>query len=263
MIRFSANLGLLFTEYDLPEAIHTAHKAGFDAVECHWPYAYASAVIKSALDETGLQMLGINTARGDAGKGEFGLSALPDRTRDARAAIDQAIDYARAIDCPRIHVMAGNCRDPQSQDVMIENLHYAAGKAPDLTLMIEPINTIDLPDYALTSIEQATEIINTVAADNVKLMFDCYHIGKMGGDVISLLKTHMPLIAHIQFASVPDRGPPDLSPSNQGTLDYNAVFKTISDLGYQDPLGAEYRPDAYTQDSHTKDSLDWLRLARP
>ncbi len=257
MIRFSANLGLLFTEYDLPDAIHAAHDAGFDAVECHWPYAYSSDVIKSALDATGLKMLGINTARGDAEKGEFGLSALPDRITDARAAIDQAVDYARAIDCPRIHVMAGNCRDPQSQDAMIENLHYAAAKAPDLTLMIEPINTIDLPDYALSSIEQAVEIIDAVNADHVKLMFDCYHIGKMGGDVISLLKTHMPLIAHIQFASVPDRGAPDLSPSHQGGLDYNAVFKTISDLAYQNPLGAEYRPDG-----HTKDSLDWLRLAR-
>ena len=257
MIRFSANLGLLFTEYDLPEAIHAAHDAGFDAVECHWPYAQASEVIKSALDETGLCMLGINTDRGDAEKGEFGLSALPDRITDARAAIDQAIDFARAIDCPHIHVMAGNSRDPQSQDVMIENLHYAAAKAPDLTFMIEPINTIDLPDYALNSVEQAAAIINTVAADNVKLMFDCYHIGKMGGDVIGLLKTHLHLIAHIQFASVPDRGPPDLTPSYQGALDYNAVFKTITDLGYRNPLGAEYKPDG-----HTQNSLDWLRLAR-
>ena len=257
MIRFSANLGLLFTEYDLPDAIHAAHDAGFDAVECHWPYDHASDVIKSALDETGLRMLGINTARGDAEKGEFGLSALPDRITDTRAAIDQSIDYARAIDCPSVHVMAGNCRDPQSQDVMIENLHYAAAKAPDLTLMIEPINTIDLPDYALTSVEQAVEIIDAVGAGNVKLMFDCYHIGKMGGDVLGLLKTHMPLIAHIQFASVPDRGPPDLSPHNQGALDYNAVLKTISDLGYQNPLGAEYKPDG-----HTIESLDWLRLAR-
>ena len=103
--------------------------------------------------------------------------------------------------------------------------------------MIEPINTIDLPDYALTSVEQAVEIIDAVDADNVKLMFDCYHIGKMGGDVLDLLKTHMPLIAHIQFASVPDRGAPDLSPSHQGALNYNAVFKTIIGLGYQDPLG--------------------------
>ena len=257
MIKFSANLGLLFTEYDLPDAIHAAHEAGFDAVECHWPYAHASDVIKSALDETGLRMLGINTDRGDAEKGEFGLSALPDRITHARAAIDQAIDYARAIDCPHIHVMAGICRDPQSQDVMIENLHYAAAKAPDLTLMIEPINTIDLPDYALNSVKQAAEIIDTVGANNVKLMFDCYHIGKMGGDVIGLLKTHLPLIAHIQFANVPDRGAPDLTPHNQGALDYNAVFKTITDLGYQNPLGAEYRPDG-----HTQDSLDWLRLAR-
>ena len=256
MIKFSANLGLLFAEYDLPDAIHAAHDAGFDAVECHWPYAHPVDVIKSALNATGLRMLGINTERGDAEKGEFGLSALPDRITDARATIDQAIDYARAINCPRVHVMAGNCRDPKSQDVMIENLHYAAAQAPDLTLMIEPINTIDLPDYALTSIDQAVAMIDAVAADNVKLMFDCYHIGKMGGDVIGLLKTHMPLIAHIQFANVPDRGPPDLSPSHQGTLNYNAVFKTITDLGYHDPLGAEYRPDG-----QTKDSLDWLSRA--
>ena len=249
MIRFSANLGLVFTEYTLPDAIHAAHDAGFDAVECHWPYDYSSDAIASALEATGLTMLGINTHRGDAEKGEFGLSALPQRITEARAAIDQAIDYARAISCRRVHVMAGNCRDPRSHEVMIKNLRYATAQAPDLIFMIEPINAIDLPDYALSSVADADVMINTVAASNLKLMFDCYHVVKMGGDVISLLKAHIDQIAHIQFASVPDRGPPD-----EGVLDYREVFQTIQDLGYSQPLGAEYKPRG-----QTKNSLDWLK----
>ena len=252
MIRFSANLGLLFTEYALPDAIHAAHDAGFDAVECHWPYDHPSDAIASALAATGLTMLGLNTHRGDAEKGEFGLTALPQRITEARAAIDQAIDYARVISCRRVHVMAGNCRDPRSHEVMIENLRYATAQAPDLIFMIEPINSIDLPDYALSSVADADVMINTVAASNLKLMFDCYHVGKMGGDVISLLKAHIDQIAHIQFASVPDRGPPD-----EGVLDYRAVFQTIQDLGYSQPLGAEYKPRG-----QTKDSLDWLKTFR-
>ena len=256
MTTFSANLGLLFTEYDLPDAIHAAHDAGFDAVECHWPYAYPADVIKTALNETGLAMLGINTARGDAEKEEFGLSALPHRISDARIAIDQAIDYARAINCASIHVMAGNCRHPKAQDVLIENLRYATEQASDLMFLIEPINHIDLPDYALSTINQAISIMDAVAADHLKLMFDCYHVGKMGGKtgdhVIDLLKTHIHRIGHIQFASVPDRGTPD-----HGDVDYQAIFKTLADLNYTRPLGAEYKPQ-----THTKDSLDWLKQTR-
>jgi len=249
MTKFSANLGLLFTEYDLPDAIRAAKAAGFDAVECHWPYATPADALKMALNETGLPILGLNTPRGDADLGEFGLSALPGREAEAQAAIDKAVTYAQAIDCPRIHVMAGISTHPEAEAVLIENLSYATQLAPDLVFMIEPINTIDLPGYALSSLDQAQRVLAAVDASNVKIMFDCYHIGKMGGDVIALLHQHLDAIAHIQFASVPDRGTPD-----HGDVDYAEVFANIRKLGYRNPLGAEYKPLGKTEDS-----LDWLK----
>ncbi|NBQ84064.1 MAG: isomerase, partial [Alphaproteobacteria bacterium] len=157
-MKFSANLGLLFTEYDLPDAIRAAKAAGFDAVECHWPYATPSDAIKAALNETGLSMLGLNTPRGDADQGEFGLTALAGREAEAKAAIDQAVAYAKAIDCPKIHVMAGITTHPEAEAVFVENLVYAIQSAPEMMFMIEPINTIDLPGYALSSLDQAERI---------------------------------------------------------------------------------------------------------
>ena len=249
MMTFSANLGLLFTEYDLPDAIRAAKAAGFDAVECHWPYPTPADALKMALNETGLPILGLNTPRGDADQGEFGLSALPGREAEAQAAINMAVTYAQAIGCPRIHVMAGISTHPEAEAVMIENLRYATQLAPDMIFMIEPINTIDLPGYALSSLDQAQRVLAAVDASNVKIMFDCYHIGKMGGDVIALLHQHLDAIAHIQFASVPDRGTPD-----HGDVDYAEVFANIRKLGYRNPLGAEYKPLGKTEDS-----LDWLK----
>lgn len=248
-MRFSANLGLLFTEYDLPDAIRAAKAAGFDAVECHWPYATPSDAIKAALNETGLSMLGLNTPRGDADQGEFGLTALAGRESEAQAAINQAVAYAKAIDCPKIHVMAGITSHPEAEAVFIENLVYATQSSPEMMFMIEPINTIDLPGYALSSLDQAERILAAVDAPNLKIMFDCYHMGKMGGDVVALLKKHFESIAHIQFASVPDRGTPD-----HGDVDYGEVFAAIRKMGYQAPLGAEYKPLG-----KTIDSLDWLK----
>ncbi|WGI21518.1 TIM barrel protein [Amylibacter sp. IMCC11727] len=250
--KFSANLGFLWADIPLPDAIHAAHGAGFDAVECHWPYATPAHDVTAALDETGLQMLSLNTARGTGGAGDFGLSALPDRVAQARAAIDQAIDYATAINTPNIHVLAGNAHGHTAHATFIENLHYATTQAAqrDITILIEPLNRFDAPNYFLKTTDQAAAILKEVSVPNLKLMFDCYHVGRTEGDVANRFTALRPFIGHVQFASVPDRGRPD-----QGTLDYAAVFKHITDAGYTAPLGAEYKPNGPTDET-----LHWMHI---
>ncbi|MDE0591523.1 TIM barrel protein [Halocynthiibacter sp. C4] len=258
-MKFSANLGFLWADLSLPDAIRAAKRAGFDAVECHWPYNTPPAEVTEALLETGLPMLGLNTARGHVTRGENGLAAVPNRINAARAAIDQAIDYAVLTHTANIHVMAGIANGPTACKTFIENLRYACHLAAPLgkTILIEPLNAHDAPNYFLRDTEQAAEIIDKAGAPNLKLMFDCYHVGRTEGRVISRLRTLFPLIGHVQFASVPDRGAPD-----QGAVDYAEVFAELNTLGYTAPLGAEYRPEGKTEDSLGWLSADWARPSR-
>ena len=249
MTRFSANLGFLWAELPLPDAIHAAKAAGFDAVECHWPYATPAADVKAALVETGLPMLGLNTRRG--GPGENGLSALPGREADAQAAIDEALAYADEIGAQNVHVMAGFASGQSAHDIFIENLRYACERAAQhgIGILIEPLNHYDAPGYFLTTTTQARAIIAEVDAPNLKLMFDCYHVQLMEGDLSHRLTDLLPVIGHIQFAGVPDRGPPD-----QGEVAYPHIFDHIAKLGYEQPLGAEYKPQGPTEPT-----LGWMK----
>lgn len=254
MIRFSANLGFLWTDRPLPDAIRAAKAAGFDAVECHWPYDIPADEVRTALEETGLEMLCLNTRRGDVEAGDNGLSAIPGREAEARAAIDEAIDYAVAIKAGNIHVMAGFAEEPRARVAFIGNLKYACDRARenDLTILIEPLNAYDAPGYYLGNTAHAVEIILAVGAANLKLMFDCYHVGRTEGGVIDRLKALSPFFGHIQFASTPDRGAPD-----HGEIDYRAVFAEIKALGWRAPLGAEYKPKG-----ETDASLTWMSTLR-
>ena len=243
MTTFSANLGFLWTELPLPDAIHAAKQAGFSAVECHWPYETPAAEVKAALDATGLPMLGLNTRRGNVAGGENGLSALPGRAAEARAAIDEAIAYASAIGCGAVHVMAGFASGTQAHDTFRDTLRHACEAAAPLglTILIEPLNRHDAPGYFLSSTEQARAIIAAVGAPNLKLMFDCYHVQRTEGDLTHRLTDLLPLIGHIQFAGAPARGRPDV-----GEIAYAHVFAHIADLGWDRPLGAEYKPGGPT-----------------
>ena len=248
MTEFSANLGFLYTELSLPDAIRAAAEDGFDAVECHWPYEVPTSAVKQALSDTGLTMLGLNTVRGKTG--ENGLAALVGREAEARVAIDQAIEYAAAIGTPNIHVMAGITSGDASTDCFVENLQYACANAAPLgiTILIEPLNDGDVPGYFLQYSTQAQAIIERVGADNLKLMFDCYHLQIMDGNLLDRLEELMPIIGHIQIASVPDRAEPD-----HGNLDYNQIFKKLKMLEYTHPIGAEYKPI-----TTTRAGLGWL-----
>ena len=254
MTQFSANLGFLWKDLPLPDAIHEAHKAGFDAVECHWPYDTPLSEVSDALAATGLPMLGLNTVRGDVAAGEMGLCALPGREAEATGVIDQALDYARGLDCKAVHVMAGNATGPEAHACFIRALRYACTQAQrdGVTCLIEPLNAFDAPQYFLRNMAQARAIIDEVKAPNLKVMFDCYHVARTEGDVMGQLRDMLPLIGHIQFAGVPDRGRPD-----KGDLDYRDVFRMLSDQGWTRPLGAEYTPGGLTEDT-----LDWMSSLR-
>lgn len=254
MVTFSANLGFLWNDRPLPDAIRAAAGAGFDAVECHWPYDTPPEQVRSALADTGLTMRGINTRRG--GDGESGLAALPERSVEARLAIDEALRYAAAVDATAVHVMAGATEPlPIAFLTFVTNLRYACAKAADhdITVLIEPLNTQDNPGYYLHELADAAGIIEAVDRPNLKLMFDCYHVAKTGHDVIAKLDEYLPLIGHIQFASVPDRTEPDV-----GDVDYLAVFSHLDEQGWAKPLGAEYRPAAQVEDG-----LGWMTTLRP
>jgi hydroxypyruvate isomerase len=251
MTCFSANLGFLWNDLPLPDAIRAASMAGFDAVECHWPYDVPAEDVAAALAETGLPMLGLNTRRGDLVAGENGVAALPGREDDARAVIDEAITYAVAIQASNIHVMAGFAAGQAAHDSFIANLDYActAAATHGITILIEPLNHYDAPGYFLNSTAQAKAIIDEVGASNLKLMFDCYHIQRLEGNLTNKLTDLLPIIGHIQFASVPDRGAPD-----HGEINYQHIYAHLATLGYDAPLGAEYKPDG-----DTDKSLGWLR----
>ena len=248
-LRFSANLGFLWTELALPDAVRAAHAAGFDAVELHWPYATPAPELRAALAETGLRCLGLNTSKGDGN----GLSALPGRGEEARAAIDEAVAYARDVNARAVHVMAGFAEGPEADAAFRAALSHACAAAPDLTVLIEPLNRHDAPGYYLTTTDQARGVIEAVGASNLKLMFDCYHVQATEGDVTRRLRACADILGHVQFASVPDRGPPD-----GGELSYAHMFDVVRDLGWDTPLGAEYKPGSMGTDA----TLGWLRTMR-
>ncbi|MEM7490498.1 MAG: TIM barrel protein [Pseudomonadota bacterium] len=240
-MKFSANLGFLWADRPLPDAIRAARDAGFDAVELHWPYATPAADVAAALAETGLPCLGLNTSKGDGN----GLGALPGRGAEARAAIDEAVAYARAIGAGAVHAMAGFAEEPEADAAFRDSLAYACDAAPDLTILIEPLNRYDAPGYFLTTTTQARAIIDAVARPNLKLMFDCYHVQAMEGDLTRRFAACRDHIGHVQFASIPDRGSPDT-----GEIAYDRLLPA---LDWDGPLGAEYKPGG-----DTDATLGWL-----
>jgi hydroxypyruvate isomerase len=250
--RFSANLGFLWSELALPQAIRAAKAAGFDAVECHWPYDTPPSDVLAALQDTGLPMLGLNTVRG--APGENGLAAVPGRGSEARAAVDQALAYGSEIGAGAVHVMAGFAEGPDADAAFAETLRYACTQAAthDMTILIEPLNHYDAAGYYLKTSRQAVTIIEYLDLPNLKLMFDCYHLQIMEGDLTRRLTACLPHIGHIQLASVPDRAAPDT-----GELSYPHIYAHIAQLGWDQPLGAEYKPNGPTEPT-----LGWLQQER-
>ena len=253
-IKLSANLGFLWQEHDLLEGIRAAAKAGFVAVECHWPFEYPAQSVLAVLTETGLPLISLNTLPGNREQGDFGVCAHPDRISEARQGIDQAIQYAVQINTPNVHVMAGKVAVDIDKDLAMktfqDNLIYAANRAEShgIEVLIEPINRIDMPDYFVGNMDVAVEIVKSVNLPNVKIMFDCFHIQKVHGELKKYIKQHLDLIGHIQIASYPDRHEPD-----EGVIDYADFFSFLKQVGYDGYIGAEYNPRTTTDEG-----LAWL-----
>lgn len=251
MAKFSANLGFLWPELSLIDAIHAASDAGFSAVECHWPYNTPASDVKTALQTTDLPMIGINTARGDVAAGDNGVAAITGREAEARDYIDESIAYATLIECTNIHVMAGFTGKRQAaRSTFYNNLCYASDCARErnITILIEPLNRIDAPGYHLSTLNEALDILSELDRENVKIMFDCYHMQIMQGDIIRSLTTHLDSVGHIQIAAVPDRSEPD-----SGELNYPNLFTAIDTMGWGGYIGAEYKPRTTTDEG-----LGWL-----
>ena len=239
-MKLSANLGFLWPGLSLPQQIERAQARGFDAVECHWPYAQDPLPVRDALQRSGLPMLSLNTLRGASN----GLCAMPD-DQAAESAILQAIAYADAVDAQAIHCMAGQA-PADSTSRFVQRLQWAADQT-QRTLLIEPLNPQDAPGYFLNSLDQALEILAAVDRVNVRLLFDLYHVQRIHGEVTPRLLQALPWVEHIQFAGAPHRGHP-----LDSELNIAWVARAAIQGGYQGYFGAEYKT------ADTEASLDWL-----
>lgn len=253
-MKFSANLGFLWVDRPLPDRIRAAKAAEFDAVECHFPYEHPAEEIAAVLSETGLRMLGINTALGP--EGCFGLAAIPGREQEARALIDQAISYAAAIGARHINTVAGLTGGADDAEAIYrENLAYACDRATQngLMIVIEPLNPRAVPNYHVNTVEAAVETITAVGAPNLKVMFDFFHAQIVQGDLEMLIRQNISYIGHVQFAAVHDRGEPDI-----GEINYPYVFGVLEDAGYTGHFGAEYKPRRGSVEA----GLGWMKAYR-
>jgi 2-dehydrotetronate isomerase len=247
MPRFAANLSMMFTEHDFLDRFAAAADAGFKAVEFLFPYAHPPAEIAARLAQAGLEPALFNLPPGDWAGGERGLAALPGREAEFARSVETALDYAAATGCRKLHCMAGLV--PSGIDratalrTYLANLRHAAARVADqgITLLIEPINTRDIPGYFLNRPSEAPDIIAAVGAANLALQFDVYHAQIMVGDLATQLRDHAGIIGHIQIAGVPERHEPDL-----GEVNYPYLFEVIDRFGYSGWIGCEYRPRGST-----------------
>lgn len=256
MPRFAANLGWLFTEQPFLERFAAARGAGFRAVEFSQPYDYPAAEIASRLADNELECILVNLPMGDKSKGDFGIACRPGREAEFRAGVARGIEYAHALGVPKLNCISGTVAAgedrAQLRKILTSNLRLAARefKAAGLDLVVEPINTRDVPAFFVARAQEAVEIIEDVGAGNVGLQCDLYHTAMMDDDPAEILANCWPHIRHIQFADAPGRGEP-----GTGTIDFAPLFSLIDARGYEGWVGAEYKPSRATTDT-----LSWAQL---
>lgn len=252
MPKFSANLGFLWPDRPLLDRIEAAARAGFRAVELHWPYDMPPETVRHLCARLGVRLLGINSPLGDVDQGDFGLGTARGREADFDRHFLRAADWARRAGASAIHVMAGIVAEEDrdhARATLIANLRRAAQAAPDLTLLLEGLNQRDRPGYFYSTIREKAEVIEAVGAPNLKIMFDAYHVGVSEGDIFKRLEKYLPRIGHVQIAAVPSRAEPD-----EGEVAYANFFKELDRLGYEGWVGCEYRPRGTTDEG-----LAWVR----
>ncbi|MDI3406264.1 2-oxo-tetronate isomerase [Streptomyces cavernicola] len=261
MPRFAANLSMMYTEHAFPDRFAAAAADGFEGVEYLFPYDHEPAELRRLLDEHGLRQVLFNAPPGDWDKGERGLASLPGREAELRAGIEKALEYAAALGCGQVHVMAGlvpQDATPAEWDAhratYLGNLAWAAERAAaaGVDLLIEPINTRDMPGYFISRQADAHAVVREVGAPNLKVQLDLYHCQIVEGDLTATLRRDLPTgrVAHLQIAGVPDRHEPDAA----NELNFPHLFGVVDALGFDGWIGCEYRPRA-----GTSEGLGWLK----
>jgi hydroxypyruvate isomerase len=259
MPRFAANLSMMYTEHAFLDRFAAAARDGFRAVEFLFPYDFPAATIAQALRDNGLQQVLFNAPPGDFAAGERGIASLSGREEEFRSGFARALDYAAALACPRVHVMAGlapaNADRAAMRRLYVSHLAWAAARAASagIDVLIEPINTRDIPGFFLNRQDEAHAVVAEVGASNLKVQMDLYHCQIVEGDVAMKLRSYLPggKVGHLQIAGVPDRHEPDA-----GEVNYAYLFEVIDSLGYGGWIGCEYRPAGATSSG-----LAWLRRA--
>ncbi len=243
MPKFAANLSLMFTEVDFLDRFGAARAHGFEAVEFLFPYAFPAAQLAERLAASQLQLVLHNLPPGDWAAGERGMACDPARVGEFQDSVALALDYAKVLGVRQLHCMAGllpaNVAPQQAQSTYIDNLRFAAAhvRPHGIALLIEPINTWDMPGYFLTGSAQAADIIAATGADNLFLQYDLYHMQRMEGALAAGIRNYLPLIGHMQLADVPGRHEP-----GTGDIDFRSLFALIDELGYEGWIGCEYIP---------------------
>ena len=253
MPRFAANLSMMFTEWDFLDRFAAAADNGFGAVEFLFPYAHAPDLVARKLAGAQLTQALFNLPPGDWDAGERGLACRPGRSAEFRASVDTALSYAEATGVKRLHLMSGHGdrNDPAAHQAFVASLRHACERAAPLgiDILIEPINGRDMPGYFMNDFGFAAALIAELALPNLRLQYDIYHRQILHGDVMKSLEALMPVIGHVQTASVPKRNEP-----MTGELDDGRIFRHLDQLGYAGYVGCEYRPA-----NGTLAGLSWIK----
>jgi hydroxypyruvate isomerase len=247
MTKFCANLTMLFGEVDFPDRFAAAARAGFKGVEYLFPYAYDKSQLADLLHEHGLIQVLHNLPAGDWAGGERGIACLPDRVGEFQDGVGTAIEYAQALGCKQLNVLAGiapaGVAADKVRDTFVANVKFAAAElaAAGIRLLIEPINTYDIPGFYVCGTQQALDLIAASGSDNVYLQYDIYHMQRMEGELAATLAKHLPRIAHVQLADNPGRHEP-----GTGEINYPFLFAHLDRIGYDGWIGCEYKPASTT-----------------
>lgn len=248
MPKFAANLTMLFNEVPFLDRFEAAARNGFKAVEFLFPYAYPTQDIKARLDAHQLSLVLHNLPAGNWDSGERGIGCLPDRVDEFRAGVKQAIEVATQLGAPQLNCLAGKAPAGVSNELLrktfVENLRYAAAefKKANLKLLIEPINTFDIPGFYLNTTLQAISILDEVGADNAFVQYDIYHAQRMEGELAATMQKFLSRIGHMQLADNPARNEP-----GTGEINYRFLFQFIDKIGYPGWIGCEYKPATTTE----------------
>lgn len=255
MPKFVANLSFLFQEVGFLDRFEVAASVGFSGVEYLFPYDFPAEDLAKRLKALGLEQVLFNLPPGDWATGERGIAALPEREAMFEESVERALAYARTLGCPQVHAMAGipprAAQRGKCEEVYVRNLRFAAEKLKPhaIRLLIEPINTRDIPGYFLNTVAQARRVIEKVGSDNLFIQMDLYHCQVMEGDLAEKIRANLGLIRHFQIAGNPGRHEPDI-----GEVNYPYLFDLMDELGYRGWVGCEYRPKG-----NTVAGLGWAR----